>query len=215
MPITIVAEFSLGGAEISLVAEVPIHGHVRIRPGLNISESYAEGYNGSVLESLGSQSRFAVARDGALYLAAGDEYQVLALAPSGDPRWAVRATMPMQPFPIARIDDRVRRNKRARSRSDYDWDEFLPTIDAVQVDGHGHLWVYPTVRDITPDPEELASPETRPVDVYSSAGELLYSGAADSAQWHVSLGEFVYRLTVDRDTEEQIVVRYRLVEPFE
>jgi len=157
-----------------------------------------------------------IALAGDVYLAAGDQYQVFAFAPSGDPRWALRTNMPMPPFPTARIDDRVRRNERAASRSDYDWDEFLPAIEAIHVDGHGHLWVYPTVGDPVRDaPEEPASPETRPVDVYSSDGRLLYSGAADSARWHVSFGEFVYALTVDGDAGEQIVVRYRVVEPFD
>ena len=53
-------------------------------------------------------------------------------------------------------------------------------------DWHGHLWVYPTVGDPAADvSEEPASPETRPGDVYSSDGRLLYSGAADSARWHL------------------------------
>ena len=33
--------------------------------------------------------------------------------------------------------------------------------------------------------------------------------------WDSALGDHVYRVETDPDTEEQVVARYRLVEPFE
>ncbi len=52
----------------------------------------------------------------------------------------------------------------------------------------------------------------RPVDVYSSAGELLFSGLIPQT-WNAALDDHVYVLEEDPQTEEHIVARYRLVEP--
>lgn len=225
-PRNVTAEFTLAGEQIARISDVPIRGRVEIRPGPNVSDDFADGYNhvDIAVDSGDDQPRFAIARSGALYLAAGDEYQVLALAPSGEPRWALRASLPMPPFQIREIDDRVERTDRASSRSDFTWDELLPAIDAIRVDGHGHLWVYPTdERVVAGGPgerapagkvERQAPPAPKPVDVYSSEGGLLYSGTTDLPLWHVSLGDFVYALAEDQDSGERLVVRYRIVEPF-
>jgi hypothetical protein len=226
-PRNVTAEYTLAGEQIARISDVPIRGRVEILPGPNVSDAFAEGYNRVDIDvAIGDdQPRFAIARDGGLYLAAGDEYQVLALRPSGEPRWALRASLPMPPFPIAEIDRRVRNNDRVSSRSDFTWDELLPAIDAIRVDGHGHLWLYPKdERVVAGGPgegapagklERQAPPAPRPVDVYSSEGELLYSGTTDLPLWHVSLGDFMYTPTTEPASGEQVVTRYRVVEPFE
>ncbi len=53
-----------------------------------------------------------------------------------------------------------------------------------------------------------------PVDVYSPAGERLLSGLSPIDSWDSASGDYLYRVETDPDTEERVVVRYRLVEPF-
>ncbi len=53
-----------------------------------------------------------------------------------------------------------------------------------------------------------------PVDIYSPKGERLFSGMIPIDSWHSAVGSHLYRIETDPETEEQIVVRYRLVEPF-
>ncbi len=216
-PLNVTARFTLAGEEIARVGAVPIRGRVRVRVGPEISADYAEGFNQLHIDMEGDvQPRFALGRDGALYLAAGDEYQVLALDASGAPRWALRTTMPLPQRPVASIDALVNNSRRVSSRSDLEWDPLLPAIQATRVDGHGHLWVYPMLPESLVNEVEAGAPQQpRPVDVYSAGGELLYSGLADPTPWHVAFGDFVYRLSTDPETEEPAVVRYRLIEPFE
>jgi hypothetical protein len=53
------------------------------------------------------------------------------------------------------------------------------------------------------------------VDVYSPDGRLLWSGFIDARPWVTSWNEFVYSYGGDAVTGEEVVVRYRLVEPFD
>lgn len=55
----------------------------------------------------------------------------------------------------------------------------------------------------------------RGVDVYSSEGELLYSGEITNVSWHAAHRDLIYSLAIDPDTGEQIVVGYRVDEPLE
>ena len=83
-------------------------------------------------------------------------------------------------------------------------------IDAIRVDGHGHLYVFPFIDD--------SRPRDRPVDVYSAAGERLFAGLVESRSveygWQAALGDQVYGINRSENGEWQ-VVRYRLAEPFE
>ena len=54
-----------------------------------------------------------------------------------------------------------------------------------------------------------------PVDIYSPEGERLFSGMIAIEDWDSAMGDHVFRIETDPTTEEQVVVRYRLVEPFE
>ncbi len=53
-----------------------------------------------------------------------------------------------------------------------------------------------------------------PVDIYSPKGERLFSGMIPIDSWNAALADHLYRVENDPDTEKQVVVRYRLVEPF-
>jgi hypothetical protein len=52
------------------------------------------------------------------------------------------------------------------------------------------------------------------VDVYSPAGEHLFSGWMSEISWDSARGEFVYDIRSDDETGDQSVVRYRPVTPF-
>jgi len=212
----------------------------------------AEGYRGVTYADLprmrqlmvaqGSRARstgiprplptFAVSRSGQVYVTTGLEYDVLALAPDGSPRWALRVPWPRTRVTGERIDQALAHvmgkdedadipsglsNVR---RSDVDWPEFMPALmgtssahiamrtQPIQVDGHGHLYVLPFI------PEAWDRPD-QPVDVYSPDGEHLFSGMIPMFRWDSARGDHVYGVSTDPDTEENIAVRYRLVEPFD
>lgn len=170
---------------------------------------------------------FAVSRRGELYAVAGDEYQVLAFAPDGAVRWALRTTMRRPALTEDRIGEALRfladENLTGLSlipppqRSEVDWPDELPALMGstsvhhstrpIRVDGHGHVYVFPFIPDAWERPVE-------PVDVYSAAGERLFSGMMPIARWDAARGDFVYAVGTDPETEENRVVRYRLVEPF-
>lgn len=141
---------------------------------------------------------FAAARDGAVYVTAVDEYEVLAFASDGDVRWALRVAWPRLPSEqVADLDS----NRMELPES------AMPALSHIAVDGHGHLYVYPY------HPSGGAAAGV-PVDVYAPDGERLFAGLIDNVRWLRSRGDHVYRTEFDQRTEEQSVVRYRLSEPF-
>ena len=155
--------------------------------------------------------RFATARDGRIYLEDGTHYQILALRPTGEPEWAMRAVYQPKPYPEEykeRIVDLRRQNPRVSDLqvSDFDWPERAPALRGVLVDGHGHLYVIPLTFPLSRD--------EFPVDVFSQEGELLYSGTMRGGWWSAALGDHVYG-TRENETGDYVIARYRIVEPFE
>jgi hypothetical protein len=159
-----------------------------------------------------ARPRVAASSTGDVYAIRGDEYQVLAYSKTGELRWALRASGRTPPLPEAHIDAAF--SNLAISveieRSDIDWPERLPALSDLYVDGKGNLYVFPYVYV----PWGGEPPDEVPVDVYSPAGERLFAGMMPAHYWRAALGECVYCLEVDADSEEQIVIRYRLVRPF-
>ena len=100
--------------------------------------------------------------------------------------------------------------------SSIDWPEFHPAIRGVEVDGHGHIYVYPFHLDRHRPMAEGEEPPDVPrmVDVYSPDGVLLYNGLIDLGAWTSARGDFVYVTRTNPVTEESEVARLRLVEPF-
>ncbi len=155
---------------------------------------------------------FTAASSGEVYAVVGEEYQVLAFDPSGSPLWALRAARQRQAFGEEHknaVLDPVRDRFADLDAMQIEWPEFIHTIGRLTVDGHGHLYVFPYIfRDLGPD--ELL------VEVYSSEGERLFAGTmSDDGGWSAASGDFVYSLRRNEQTEEQELVRYRLIEPFE
>ena len=57
-------------------------------------------------------------------------------------------------------------------------------------------------------------PDVGPVEVYSPDGERLFAGMMSDQRWSAASGDFIYSLRRNELTEEQELVRYRLIEPF-
>ena len=163
-----------------------------------------------VMSRMSGGPSFTAAPSGRVYATVGEEYQVLAFDASGSPLWALRAARPRRAFgeehKNAVLESLRDRNPDVNAMKG-EWPEFIHTIGRLAVDGHGHLYVFPYVfRDMGPD--EL------PVEVYSPEGERLFAGTMSDDGWSTASGDFVYSLRRNQQTEEQELVRYRLIEPF-
>ncbi len=167
---------------------------------------------------------FAADRNGDVYIAAGDEYQLLALAADGSRRWALRVAWERSP-----LSDELRRAVLARVRertpdvreSEINYIDLQPSISWLAVDGHGRLYVYPYV-ETTPGRYPYPEPESGPVgivdvpvDVYSPEGEHLFSGMISRRYWQHADGDFVYGVGLHNETGEYRAVRWRLDLPFD
>ena len=165
--------------------------------------------------------------DGSSYLTNGDEYQVLALDPNSEPRWVLRVAAEKHAFIEEYVEEYVEsageRSGVTLSVSEFeDWrPEYFPVIRHLSVDGRGRLWVFPY---------SAVSPEVReevPVDIYSPDGDRVLAALfpnvvarqvpvgtrATMPHWLAAFEDYVYAIEMDPDTEEQRVVRYRLVLP--
>jgi len=155
---------------------------------------------------------FAAAPDGTSYFTEGDHYQILSLDGTGAARWALRVAWRRQAYSeeeIAYHLANAREDNPSLARADLEIAEAPPTLTGMQVDGHGHLYVFPRVFR----PAE-APPEALPVDVYDRTGNRLLAGTVANAYWSAVSGDFVYAFVFDQETDEQTIVRFRLDEPF-
>ena len=169
----------------------------------------------------------AAAADGTVYVSTLDEYQVVAYAPDGTVRWALRSPWPRQPLAEVEIDWLLAfHNIRFPNvrRGDIEWPERQYALGDIKVDGHGRLYVFPYV----PRGSDL---DTRPVDVYSPDGEQLFSGVMSgplaelswqtppaygpmlARAWQAAAGDFIYGIVRDPATDEWQVARHRLSWP--
>lgn len=162
-----------------------------------------------------ARSYAVAAPDGGAYWTTSKQYQVMALQPDGAQRWALRVAM--TPPTLTREDvDRVMEAVRGAyedvTEAEVNFPEMQPALGGMVVDGHGHLYVYPYV----PGGLSLLSgtPRTAPVDVYAPDGERLFSGLIEARAWMHADGDYVWQIGPDPDTEEFVVRKLRIVEPF-
>jgi hypothetical protein len=161
----------------------------------------------------GPNPTLAAGSDGNAYLTNGDEYQVLALDGTGRGRWALRVDAERRAFSEAYVEEMFRAaNERGANVAASEFDDwrpdYFPVIDTLQVDGRGRLWVFPYAQFAGPPP-----PAEVPVDIYSPAGDRLFSGTAARQRWKAAHGDFVYAIETDRASDEQKIVRYRIEWP--
>lgn len=149
---------------------------------------------------------------GAIYTSLCEEYQIYALDKDATMRWALRVAwdrVPITEAEIASALERVRERLPDASRSEVDWPEARPALSYLNVDGHGHVYVFPY-----PESAEAAEADEVAVDVYSAEGEPLFSGLMPRVRWSDAEGDFVYSRESDDSTGEERIIRYRLVEPW-
>ena len=177
---------------------------------------------------------FAVGGNDRVYVTPSSEYQVIAMDGDGEPAWALRVAWPRPRM----LESAKERQVRAFARDDpdiavddFDWPEYTSAISSsLLADGDGRLYVFPFTRGLEDgeaeedpanqsdgDEAEQDEPSTedegprgRAVDIYSPDGELLVAGLAEG-RWRSARGEYVYNLSLDPESEELVVYRYRLV----
>lgn len=158
----------------------------------------------------------AVSPDGDVYWTMSDEYQLLAVDPEGGQRWALRVAVTPPALTREEIDGvmaMVRRSYEDATESEVNFPERQPALSRILVDGHGHLYVFPYVYEAFG-----ATPSTSisvPVDVYAPDGGRLFSGMTQSRAWVHAEGDHVWEIGIDPATEENVVRKVRLVEPFD
>jgi len=158
----------------------------------------------------------AVSPDGGVYWTMSDEYQILAVDAGGAQRWALRVAATPPALTREQIDDvmaLVRRQYEDATESEVNFPERQPALGRILVDGHGHLYVFPySYTGMTMVP---SNPVSVPVDVYGADGERLFSGMMPSRGWVHADGDHVWEIGMDPETEENVVRKVRLVEPFD
>lgn len=167
---------------------------------------------GAGVDVLRASPEFAVYNgDATVYVSPRGSHQVFAFTADGTMRWALRSAREPLPYPAEEKNDEV---ERLRERGipagidDFEWPETLPAIFALEVDGHGHLYVFRY------DVGTLRREHT--ADVYDRDGRHLFSGPVTGApfRWNAALGDHVYGWQGLEDGNST-VVRYRIVEPFD
>ena len=208
----IYALFDAGGEEHEAYAEF-------VEPPMTTIEVPGGGMIGMSGAPINDLSfRFVAAPSGQVYATASREYQIHAFGP--DP-WALRVAWPRQAVSQNDVDTAMLRMNRPPldqlEESDFNWPDSFRAIVAHEVDGHGHLYVFPFFAPLHAPigPDEERPEMDRPVDVYSASGEHLFSGMIPVASWYTAQGDFVYTSRVNDLTDEYEVVRYRLAEPFD
>ena len=159
----------------------------------------------------------AISSAGVAYWSMSDEYQVLAIGPDGEQSWALRVAMTPDPLSREAIDDvmeRVRSSYEDATESEVTFPDRFPAIRRILVDGHGHVYVFPYTWVGMPGAATTADVAV-PVDVYSAEGERLFTGMSPQRSWAHFDGDHVWEIGSDPDTEENVVRKMRLVEPFE
>ena len=153
--------------------------------------------------------------DGVVYVTDGVEYQVMAFDMDGEVGWALRTDYVVPAVSEAAkraVVESLQEFVEGLAYQHFTWPERYAAIENLEVDAGGNLWVFPHA-DRGPETARAADRPV-PVDVYSPAGERLFSGMIAIDSWDSARGDHVYRIETDPGTEEQVAARYRFVDPF-
>ncbi|MCH7824351.1 MAG: 6-bladed beta-propeller [Acidobacteria bacterium] len=195
--------FSADGQELRRFAELPLD-------RTPVMEFGGRRFYGSRVPR--DRPGMAASSSGILYVSPRDQYQVLSYAEAGDLRWALRVAGAREPFDVSpELADEVVAAHREFfaevTAANINWPEYKPIITGLAVDGHGHLFV-------SRYGYGLEAGDESPVDVYDADGARLFAGFMVRPTWTAARGDFVYGIQNDPEGE-QVVVRSRLVEPFD
>ena len=142
-----------------------------------------------------------------VYASPGNEYQVLAMTPEGEPLWALRVAWPPPPYAAAQKELRIAAMSQrfpGIEVDDFTWPVSEPAITSLRTDGAGRLYVFPNV-----SAADVEGIQGRPVDVYSPQGELLVASMITTS-WMSSRDDYLYTFRGDPELDQTVVVRYRL-----
>lgn len=153
-------------------------------------------------------SVYAVDRAERIYVSDGATYDVIAIDADGRRPWHLKVDVEPPRWTENDTDRALASRRVPTKRSDYIWPEFLPPLQALKIDGHGHLYVYRYMRR---DPDMTR----RLVDVFDRDGQHLFSGTLDVILWRAARGDFVYGIVEDEASGGNVVAAYRIIEPFE
>lgn len=172
--------------------------------------AFVEGLISSANEATQPAATYQATKDGYIYVSERAEYIIDAFTQDASHRWRVRVDTRPPVFPDAEADEILaiaRGRVDGLGRSSISWPEFLPAIRKLQVDASGRLYVYPYIYGVEQD-----DGTDHPVQVFSSDGELIFSGVIPNRDWFASYGEYVYTTEDDVRGDPQ-VVRWRLAYP--
>lgn len=214
--------FRVAIARINLDGEEELRiGSLREGKPPGISRRSGSGTVSAYLPVATAQSWFVAARNGNVFLTAGDEYQVLSIGPSGEARWALRIPWKRERVTQDEIEAALEPHQATYSTEALakvrwpevrpalaGWPQYLQSDRPLQLDGHGHLYVFPYFPMAWKRDDRL-----RPVDVYSADGALVFTGMIPNRDWVTAKGDHVYGFEQNDESNYELV-RYRLTEPF-
>ena len=154
----------------------------------------------------------AITEQGAIYATSGREYQVVAIRPDGEIRWALRAAYdpPVPGEELKRgIVEGSPEYQPDLTYDDFVWPERFAAIENLEVDDAGNLYVFVHTPRTPLTWRETMEPV--PVDVYSPDGDRIFVGWSPIEDWDAASDRAVYRVETDPMTEERVVSRYRFV----
>ncbi len=198
-----ITRFSFEGDKLATLAEVegpPV--------SMMVERDDPVGQAQALLDRRAYTPPLKAAGEGIVYVSPASQYQVLAMTPDGDPRWALRVAWPRPPYP-----PRLKRaflESRPEEQADFseealDWPEDEDAVQAMFADGAGRLYVLPGFEQTGDE-----APERFPIDVYSPDGERIAAGIV-SNRWSFARGEYVYGFGFNNDDDQTTVVRYRIL----
>jgi hypothetical protein len=91
----------------------------------------------------------------------------------------------------------------------FHWPERYATIEALEIDGHGNVYVFPHAPS-SRRRDDRDETDSVPVDVYDADGTRIFTGWSDIPTWDTVHSDAIYRIEVDPASGEQVVARYRL-----
>jgi hypothetical protein len=152
-------------------------------------------------------SSYAVDPRGRIYVTDGATYDIVAIDPDGSKPWHLSVDLPPAPWTDEDTHNVMSHLRIPGTVSDFSWPRVLPSLVFLKVDGHGHLYVYRYMRSIYDQDHRI-------VDVFDRDGTHLFSGIQDAVPWSAAVGDIVYAIQDDEASGGDVVVAYRIVEPF-
>ena len=196
------AEISSSGDLLGRMLEMKRHVFPRLPPGAPIMEVRRKLPNPAHSYQYLPPDRVVVT--------SGSEFQVGAIATTGAVRWASAVLADRMKLSAEASDEvlGIIRNAVPGFQPDSaTWPTHHPAYSRVSVDGNGHVFA---IRHIA----EAETLDDVPVDVFDQSGGFVGSATIKNLRWLHSYGDFVFASTLDPESLEYGIARYRLELPW-